>query len=351
MLAIEGFLRLAVSKEASDVFIISGLPISMKKDSRIIPLHEQVILPEMAERLVHELFTLAGRTMDKYMETGDDDFSASISGLSRFRINAYKQKGSLAAIIRVVHLEIPDYQSLNIPEAVMEITKYRQGLVLLTGPSGSGKTTTLACMIDRINRTRNAHIITLEDPIEYLHQNKRSIVSQREIGIDSQSYLTALRASLRQAPNVILLGEMRDTETIRIAMTAAETGHLVISTLHTVGAVNSIDRIIDSFPGVQQQQIRIQLAMILKSVVSQQLVPKRDGTLIPAFEIMHATNSVRTLIRESKIHQLGVVIETSSNEGMIRMDRFLQSLLQQGQITEETAMAYTRQAEYMGRNV
>jgi pilus retraction protein PilT len=345
------YLKTAVENNASDIFIISGLPVSFKKDGVSRPVDETMVMPELANELVQSLYELAKRPVDKFLSSGDDDFSISLPGISRFRISTYKQRGSMAAVIRVVNFEIPDYESIGLPEEVIKISTKTRGMVLVTGPAGGGKSTTLACVIDHINRTRNAHIITLEDPIEYLHRNNMAIVSQREIGTDTESYLTALRAALRQAPNVILLGEMRDFETIRIATTAAETGHLVISTLHTVGAVNSIDRIIDTFPANQQPQIRVQLSMVLQSVISQQLVPTTDGSLAPVFEIMHLNSSIRNLIRESKIHQIDFVIQSSAAEGMIGMDTSLLNLYKAGRITKETAIKYASNVEQLERKL
>jgi len=226
-----------------------------------------------------------------------------------------------------------------------------KGLVLVTGSAGNGKSTTLACIIDRINKTRGGHIITLEEPIEFLYRNEKSIVSQREVELDTLDYVTALRACLRQAPDVILLGEMRDYETIKTAMTAAETGHLVISTLHTLGAVNTVDRIIDIFPPNQQQQIRVQLAMLLKSVISQQLVPTEDGGVVPVFEVMHVNNAIRNMIRESKAHQIDSVIGTSASEGMTSMDNSLLDLYKRGTISEDTALRYSLAPELMMRRL
>nr|MDD6336724.1 PilT/PilU family type 4a pilus ATPase [bacterium] len=262
MLTLEQLLHRAVDAGASDVFIVPGLAPSYKTGGLITQAEEGRVLPEDSRRFVMEAYRLAGRDIGRFETTGDDDFSFALPGISRFRVSAYRQRGSMAAVIRVVSFGIPDYHTIGIPEAVMAMAKKQKGLVLVTGPAGSGKSTTLACIIDAINATRNGHIITLEDPIEYLHRNKKSVVSQREIAIDTQNYVTALRASLRQAPDVILVGEMRDYETIKTAMTAAETGHLVISTLHTVGAANTIDRIIDVFPPEQQHQIRVQLSML-----------------------------------------------------------------------------------------
>jgi twitching motility protein PilT len=285
------------------------------------------------------------------METGDDDFPVSVPGLARFRVCTYRQRGTMSAIIRVVHFGIPDYKDLNIPDEVMAVSGEKHGLVLVTGPADSGKTTTLACIINAINKTRNCHIITLEDPIEYLHRDNKSLISQREIITDTESYIAALRASLRQSPDIILLGEMRDYETIKTAMTAAETGHLVISTLHTLGVVNTLDRIIDVFPPEQQQQIRVQLSMVLQTTVSQMLLPNKSGGLIPAFEIMHCNSGIRNLIRESKTHQIDSVIRSSASEGMIGMDSYILKLLDSGKITEETAVGYAMNPEQLTRRL
>ena len=335
---VQAYLEQAVAQNASDLFIVAGEAVSMKKDGTIVPVNDNRLMPEDSEALVRELYDMAGRPIDRCLSVGDDDFSLSLTGMARFRINTYRQRGSLAAVIRIVSFGIPDWKKMEIPEEIMKIAQMTRGMVLVTGPAGGGKSTTLACVVDAVNNTRNAHIITIEDPIEYLHRNNLSIISQRELAMDTSSYVTALRASLRQAPDVILLGEMRDLETIQTAMTAAETGHLVISTLHTVGAVNTIDRIIDVFPPAQQQQIRIQLAQVLKTVVSQQLLPTTDGRMAPAFEIMHLNNAVRTLVRDSRIHQIDSVIQTSAAEGMISMDESILRLFKAGRITKETAL-------------
>lgn len=344
-------LKAAVEEGASDIFIVSGQPISFKRGGVISPRGEESVMPDSANRLVQNLYSLASRPTDRYFTTGDDDFSISVNGLSRFRVSTYRQRGSMAAVIRVVRFDIPEPKSLFIPDEVMKIAQKTRGLALVTGPAGGGKTTTIACIIEAINATRNAHIITLEDPIEFLYRNKNSIVSQREVGTDTDSYLTALRACLRQAPDVILLGEMRDYDTIRTAMTAAETGHLVLSSLHTVGAENTIDRIIDVFPPNQQQQIRVQLSMVLQTVVSQQLVPSVDGELLPVFEIMHLTSSIRNLIRECKTHQIDFVIQSSAQEGMCSMDASLLELYKKKRISADTALHYCHNAEQMTRKL
>ena len=322
------YLKFAVERDASDVLIVAGGPVYAKIEGHIHPADEIRMLPPQTEELIREIYRIAERPMDHYLETWDDDFSFSVPGLARFRVNAYRQRGSMAAVIRVVAFDIPDWQTLRIPQQVMDLADVDHGMVLVTGTAGSGKSTTQACIIDRINRTRDRHIITLEDPIEYLHRNKCSIVSQREIAIDTADYLAALRACLRQAPDVILLGEMRDPETIRTAMTAAETGHTLIATLHTKGAVNTIDRIVDSFPSTQQMQVRVQLAEVLKTVVSQQLLPDVNGGLVPACEIMHMNSAIRSLIRDNKSHQIDNAIAAGGNEGMISMDQAIQKLYQ-----------------------
>ena len=345
------YLKQAVDQNASDLFIVAGGPVSIKCDGRIRPVSDEKILPPMALELITDIYELADRSMDKYAQRGDDDFSFAVVGLARFRVNAYRQRGSMAAVVRVVSFNIPDWQKLHIPEQVLELANLEHDMVLVTGTAGSGKSTTQACIIDRINRTRECHIITLEDPIEYLHRDMKSIVSQREIAIDTEDYLSALRACLRQAPDVILLGEMRDMETIRTAMTAAETGHLVIATLHTKGAANTIDRIIDSFPSTQQNQIRVQLSRVLHTVVSQQLLPDQKGGQIPAYEIMHMNSAIRNQIREGKTHQIDNSIAGGGNDGMITMDQYILKLVQSGEISPETALERTENREQMQRRL
>ena len=345
-----GFLKNAVDSNASDLFIVSGLKLSAKIDGVIHAVGDEMIMPDKANQYVSELYGLAGRPITKF-DNGDDDFSLSVKGLSRFRVSTYKQRGSMAAVIRVIRFDLPDFKGLGIPDEVLTVAKKTRGLVLVTGPAGNGKSTTLAYIVDTVNNSRNAHIITIEDPIEYLHRNKTSVVSQREINADTESYITALRACLRQAPDVILLGEMRDLDTISTAMTAAETGHLVISTLHTVGAVNTIDRVIDVFPPNQQQQIRIQLSMVLQTVISQQLIPTEDGKLAPVFEIMHLNSAIRNMIRDSKIHQIDAVIQSSSSEGMISMDGSIFDLYKDQKISRETAIKYAYNIDQMERRI
>ena len=345
------YLKQGVADGASDLFFVAGGCISEKVEGHLQPMCPDKALPPDTERMIIGLYRLAERSMERYQETGDDDFSFSVSGLARFRVNTYRQRGSMAAVVRVVAFEIPDWKELGILPEVMELTHLLHGMVLVTGTAGSGKSTTQACLIDRINRTREAHIITLEDPIEFLHRDQKSIISQREISIDTADYLSALRACLRQAPDVILLGEMRDHETIRTAMTAAETGHLLLATLHTKGAVNTIDRIIDAFPPEQQGQIRTQLSMVLQTVVSQQLLPDINGGMVPAFEILHATAAVRSLIRENKSYQINNVIAAGGADGMRSMDQSILELYRAGRIRQETALEYAENPEQMRRRL
>lgn len=345
------YLKKAVEDGASDIFFLAGSPATAKIEGRIVRLAEERLLPDNTRQIIGRIYEMAQRSTEHYEATGDDDFSFAIRGVARFRVNAYRQRGSWAAVIRTVAFHIPDWRDLNIPEEVMKLADVNSGMILVTGTAGSGKSTTQACIIDRINHTKESHIITLEDPIEYLHGHDKSIISQREIAIDTEDYLSALRACLRQAPDVILMGEMRDPETIRTAMTAAETGHLVIATLHTKGAVNTIDRILDSFPSTQQGQIRVQLSMVLHTVVSQQLLPDVNGELIPAYEIMHMDNAIRNMIRDNKNHQINNAIAAGGANGMITMDQYLLEMYQKKQITKETVLEYADSPEQLVRRL
>lgn len=347
MLSFLELIRQTKELGASDIFIVSGKPLSYKKGKMIYQLNDEKVMPDYSKQLVEEAYKFADRELSRLLSDGDDDFAISVPNLARLRVNCYKQRGSLAAVLRIVSYGIPDYLAIGIPEEVMNLAEKQKGLILVTGSAGNGKSTTLACILQRINEIRSDHIITLEDPIEFLYRNQKSIISQREIGLDTANFVSALRSSLRQSPDVILVGEMRDYETIQIAMTAAETGHLILSTLHTVGAVNTIDRIIDIFPPNQQQQVRIQLSTVLQTVVSQQLVPAVDGTLIPVFEIMHMNNAVRNMIRESKVYQIESVIGMSGTEGMVSMDSSLYELAARDKITRETALQYALHPELL----
>ncbi|MCR4922729.1 MAG: PilT/PilU family type 4a pilus ATPase [Lachnospiraceae bacterium] len=344
--------KVTLEGKASDIFIVAGRPLTYRTNGKMEQTDECKLMPAQCSEYITAIYDLAGnRDMKKLMNTGDDDFSFALKGVARYRVSAYKQRGSLSAVIRVINFNIPNPEDLEIPANVINLSNRKKGLVLITGPAGSGKSTTLACMIDYINSTRQAHIITLEDPLEYLHMHKMSIVSQREVASDTDSYITALRASLRQSPDVILLGEMRDSETISVAMTAAETGHLVLSTLHTIGAANTIERIIDAFPPNQQHQIYIQLSMVLQAVVSQQLIPTIGGGIAPAFEIMTLTPAIRTNIRDQKIQSIDSIIDTSSVDGMISMNTSLMNLIKAGKIDEKTAYSFTTNPENLSNKL
>lgn len=347
---IQTILQQAVSENASDVFIVAGLPVSFRKNGVINQINGERLLPPDTELLLKEIYKLAdNRDITQFEDRGDDDFSFAIPGISRFRVCAYRQRSALSAVIRIITFHLPDPKELGIPEQIIRLGDTENGMVLITGPAGSGKSTTLACIIDQINKTRESHIITLEDPLEFLHRHDRSIVSQREINVDTENYVTALRAALRQSPDVILLGEMRDYDTINVAMTAAETGHLLLSTLHTIGATNTIDRIIDVFPANQQRQIAVQLATSLNAVVSQQLIPTLDDRMIPAFEIMTVTPAIRNMIRDNKVHQIDGLIQSSPN--MLSMDGSLQDLCKKGIISREAALTHASNPEMLAKKL
>ena len=295
---------------------------------------------------------MSDKRLQQFEELGEIDFSYSIPQIGRYRVNVFHQRGSMAASIRLVSTKIPLPEELGIPKSVVDLYQKKRGLVLVTGPTGSGKSTTLASIIDRINSMREVHVITLEDPIEYLHNHKKAMVNQREVGLDTHSYSNALRAALREDPDVILVGEMRDLETISTAITAAETGHLVLSTLHTIGAASTIDRIVDVFPPHQQQQIRVQLSMVLESVISQQLIPTADKkSRVAAFEVMHSTPAIKNLIREAKSPQINSTIQTSKKLGMQTMDDAIFDLYMKGDIDKENAVSYAQDSQIMEKRI
>ena len=339
-LILEDLLRLAVERKASDLHITVGRPPVLRINGRLKPVEEWPMLkPPDTDALLRQ--AAKAEQQKKLEEIGEVDFSFSIIGLSRFRVNAFKQRGSIALVFRMVNEHIPELGELGFPDIVEQLAMLPRGLVLVTGPTGSGKSTTLAAMIKHVNRSKDTHIITLEDPIEYMHRHDKSIVNQREISADTQSFTNALRAALREDPDIILVGEMRDAETIATAITAAETGHLVLATLHTGSAAQTIDRIVDVFPPHQQQQIRVQLAVTLQGIISQQLLPQVSGGRIAALEILVATPAVRNLIREGKTHQLATVIQTGAKHGMKAMDMALKDLYRQRKIEYEEALQHS----------
>ncbi len=347
MSVIQDILRKAKDVGASDVHVTVGLPPKMRLNGKLIPMEEfgKMLPPDtlaIAQEIMNE------KQQEKLEENGQHDMSFSIPGIGRYRLNVFKQRGSIAMAFRVVATDIPSPESLGIPETVVDLYKKKRGLVLVTGPTGSGKSTTLASIIGAINNNREVHVITLEDPIEFTYQHKMAIVNQREIGTDSNSYAAALRAALREDPDVILVGEMRDLETISTAITAAETGHLVLSTVHTTGAANTVDRLIDVFPSHQQQQIRIQLAGVLEAIISQQLIPEIDGvSRAAAFEVLHINSAVRNLIREGKSHQLITYMQTYRKQGMITMDDAILELYRAQKISREVALQFATDPDTM----
>ncbi len=321
-------------KKASDIHITVGLPTIYRINGDLVKVGSTVFTPEETEKIVMEL--LNDKQKQELKAQGELDLSFSVPGISRFRINIFRQRGSYCLAIRIIPLDIPSMEELGLPLIINDLAKLPRGLILVTGPTGSGKSTTLAYMIDLINSEKRYHILTLEDPIEYLHKHKKSIVNQREMGNDSMSFANSLRAALRQDPDVILVGEMRDLETISTALTAAETGHLVLSTLHTLGAANTVDRVIDVFPPHQQHQIRIQFASVIQAIISQQLLPKADESgRVCAFEVMVATAGIRNLIREGKTHQIDTAVQTGSKYGMQTLDSSMVNLYRRGLITED----------------
>lgn len=340
----------SVKVRASDIHLTTGRPPSYRIDGVLTPIEGERLTPQMLEDILMPLMDVRHR--EELQNNGQTDFAYAISGVGRFRVNVFKQRGTLASVMRSLPFNIPEPEELGIPAEVVEMTTRKRGLILVTGPTGSGKSTTLASLIHVINRNYPYHIITLEDPIEYLHRHDKSVVNQREIGSDSTSYAQALRAALREDPDVILVGEMRDLETISTAITAAETGHLVFSALHTIGADKTIDRIIDVFPPNQQQQIRIQLASVLECVVSQQLLKKADGSgRVAALEILFANNAVRNLIRESKTYQISSVMQTSKRAGMQTMDDALYDLYMRKLIDGDNAVTYAQDPVSMNKKV
>ena len=336
---IEMFLREGNEKGASDIHLAPGSPVMFRIDGELVPASDEKIKPFEIEEMIEPLLTEEQKAELK--ENGELDFAYSIAGFHRVRFNVFRQRGTYAVALRILSFEIPEAKRLGIPPSVVDLTNRKRGLVLVTGPTGSGKSTTLASIINQINEFRACHIITLEDPIEYLHSHKKATVNQREIGFDTMSYANALRAALREDPDVILVGEMRDLETISTAVTAAETGHLVLSTLHTIGAASTIDRIIDVFPPYQQEQIRVQLSMVLESVISQQLMPNTSNGRCAAFEVMHSNPAVRNTIREGKTFQLGSIMQTNKKIGMQTMDDSLYELFVMGKISKNTALEYS----------
>lgn len=348
MQSLKELLEITIKEGASDLHLTVGITPTIRINGNLIKLNGNKLMPADTEKYAKEVLE---ELYDEYNQIGEIDTSYSVQGLGRFRVNVFKQRNSTAIAIRVIALKMPTLSELKYPAVLKELCSRKRGLVLVTGPTGCGKSTTLAAMINEINHTRESHVVTLEDPIEFLHKHNKSIVNQREVGKDTISYESALRSVLREDPDVIFVGEMRDLETISVAITAAETGHLVFSTLHTIGASKTIDRIVDVFPPHQQQQVRIQLSTVLQGIISQQLVQTVDGKRTAALEIMVNTPAIQNLIREGKSHQIESSIQTGSKYGMKTMDMALADLYRQGIITNETALGSSVDREMISRMI
>ncbi len=344
---LDELLHMSMERKASDTHLTVGLPPMVRVDGEMVMLPFKPLTNEDTRRLVYE--TLTDENLKKFETTHELDFGHGVKGLARFRFNAYMQRGSVAAALRSIPTKIPSFSTLGLPPIVREMSKRSSGLILVTGPTGSGKSTTIASMIDDINETRQGHILTIEDPIEYLHQHKKCMVNQRELHSDTYSFHNALRAVLREDPDIILVGELRDLETIEAALTLAETGHLVFGTLHTRNAPATIDRVVDVFPADQQEQIRVLLGNTIEAIVSQQLLPKLGGGRVASIEVMMGTPAIKNLIREGKTHQMYSVIETSAQIGMQTMDSSLAHHFRNGNCSYEECLMRSVDKENFSR--
>ena len=345
---IDAYLQILLEQSASDLILTAGAPPTMRKDGALVPIGPDPLRPDQIEQMAQEV--LSPERWARFQSHGDLDFSFNWKGHARFRINAFKQRGSVGMALRLIPYQIPNFDQLGVPIVVRGLTRLGQGLILVTGPTGSGKSSTLAAMVNDIVATRPCHVITIEDPIEYVYRHQRSIVEQREVGADVASFADALRAALRQTPDVLLVGEMRDLETISAAITIAETGHLVLATLHTNDTTQAVDRMVDVFPGEQQQQVRVQLSNTLAAVIYQQLLPRRDGPgRVAAFEVLLNTLAVQNLIKEGKTRQLRNVLETSAKDGMNTMERSLSDLIRAGLVDFGAAAARAQHPEELRR--
>ncbi len=347
---IKQLLQSVIDSKSSDLHLLSGTPPMLRTEGNLIPVPALGILtPDVINELLKQVLT--SEQVERLTVNKELDFSIPFSEKGRFRVNAYTQKNSMAAAFRLIPLTIPSFDSLNLPPILHSFTILRQGLVLVTGPTGHGKSTTLAAMIQEINQNRNCHIVTIEDPIEFVFNPIKSIISQREMRSDTHSWEIALRSVLREDPDVVLVGEMRDYETIAAALTVAETGHLVFATLHTNSAAQSIDRIVDVFPEEQQQQIRLQLSNVIEAVFSQRLIPATPKGRAVAYEVMLGTTAIKTAIREGKTHQIESVLETSQDVGMSTLDKSLADLVKKGTVTLDTALSWSLRPETLTRLV
>lgn len=348
-MTIKELLQVTIDNSASDLHVVSGIPPTIRVDGTLMPLNTAVLTPDVVQQLLKE--TLTSEELERLSVNKEIDFSLPFSDKARFRVNAYTQKGSYAVAFRRIPLEIPAIDALGLPKTLHAFTTLRQGLVLVTGPTGHGKSTTLAAMLNEINQNRAAHIVTIEDPIEFVFKPAKSVISQREMHQDTLSWAIALRSVLREDPDVVLVGEMRDYETIAAALTVAETGHLVFATLHTNSAAQTVDRIVDVFPEEQQAQIRLQLSNVFEAVFSQRLIPGIPKGRVVASEMMLGTTAIKTAIREGKSHQIDSIIQTSSEAGMNTLETSLAELVKSGRITLETAQSYSLRPDELTRLV
>lgn len=349
-MGIKDLLQLTIERKASDLHIITGIQPYIRVEGQLSPIpDEPVLTPDIVSKFLKEILTV--EQLERLTVNREIDFSLSFSDDARFRVNAYTQRGALAISFRMIPIEIPDIDGLGLPKILHTFTGLRQGFVLVTGPTGHGKSTTIAAMLDEINTSRAEHIVTIEDPVEFIFKTKRSIISQREVGNDTHSWQIALRSVLREDPNVVLVGEMRDFETIASALTVAETGHLVFATLHTNSAAQSIDRIVDVFPEEQQQQVKLQLANTLEAVFSMRLIPSVTGPRVVAYEVMLGTSAIKTSIREGKTHQIDNVLQISTEAGMNTLEMSLARLVKSGKISLEVAQSYSLRPEELARLV
>lgn len=345
---IQQLLDLTIQRNASDLHLSVGFAPTLRIHGELVPVHgEAAVSPEQIESLIRPLVT--NMQMDIYQTTFELDFSFEFGGKARFRVNLYRQKGHPGAALRLIPYRIPELEELGLPQVINRLVGLKQGFILVTGPTGHGKSTTLASFINEINKTRAAHVLTIEDPIEYVYPPGKSLIEQREMYSDTKSWQNALRSALREDPDVVLIGEMRDLETIASAMTIAETGHLVFATLHTNSAAQSVDRIIDIFPEVQQGQIRLQLAATLEAIISLRLIPTIEPGRILAAEILFAVPAVRNVIREGKLYLIDNIIETSGELGMQTIERSLADLIKRGKISEEIGLKYALRPELLSK--
>ncbi|OGM11557.1 type IV pili twitching motility protein PilT [Candidatus Woesebacteria bacterium RBG_16_39_8b] len=345
---IKDLLQLTIDRNASDLHMISGIPPHIRVEGQLFPIpHEEVLTPEVIHKHIKDV--LSTEQLERFTVNKEMDFSLSFSDKARFRVNAYTQKGTPSISFRTIPLVIPSIDDLGLPKILHTFTSLRQGFILITGPTGHGKSTTLASVLNEINATRAEHIVTIEDPIEFVFKSNKSIISQREMGSDTHSWQIALRSALREDPDVVLVGEMRDYETIASALTVAETGHLVFATLHTNSAAQTVDRIVDVFPEEQQSQVRLQLSNVIEAIFSMRLVPSTSGKRVVAYEVMLGTSAIKTSVREGKSHQIDNILQTSTEVGMNTIEMSLVSLIKQGKITLETAQSYSLRPEELTR--